>query len=113
METTTHAALPDDLDQIVRDLPENATCQDCGKQAADYGTSKNFSDIDPTERNYIEHWSEWEDGEHFIIGSEPEDTYPMDPDGKEWNVCGYCGCARWDTANDQRDEPTDIETPQD
>lgn len=86
---------------LVRELPEDATCHGCGKTAAEAGCTGTLETMGATDRNYIEHWSKWKDGKHFIIGSEPEDAFPMDAKGKEWEVCGCCGSPRWNLPNDR------------
>lgn len=79
----------------LRRLPENATCERCGKTATQYGCSEKLEEINSTDRDYIERYSQWRDGVHFILGTEPDETFPLDKQGHEWEVCGYCSCARW------------------
>ena len=94
------------LRRMVRELPEDATCADCGNTAANSGCSRSLEEIDATDRNFIEHWSSWKDGKHFVLGSEPEETFPLDAKGKKWEVCGDCGCPRWNLPNDEASNGT-------
>lgn len=79
----------------LRELPANATCADCGETAANAGVSRRLDEIDATDRNFVKHWSGWKNGKALILGSEPEETYPLDRQGAKWEVCGDCGCPRW------------------
>lgn len=99
MTQENQSAPADSLQPVVRELPEDATCADCGNTAANAGCSRRLEEIDATDRNFIEHWSKWKNGTDFILGSEPSETYPLDAKGEEWEVCGDCGCPRWNLPN--------------
>lgn len=75
-------------------LDDSHRCASCGRPAAEVAISRKLTDIDATERNFIEHWSGWK-GRKLV--THPSECYPLDKQGREWEVCGRCGCARWES----------------
>jgi hypothetical protein len=75
-------------------LGDSHRCASCGRQAAEVALSRKLKDIDATERNFIEHCSGWK-GRKLV--THPSECYPLDKQGREWEVCGRCGCPRWES----------------
>lgn len=98
MEAENQESPADSVPRLVRELLDAATCSDCGATAANAGCARSLADLDATERAFIEQNSQWV-GERLVIGSEPEETFPLDAYGEQWEVCGDCGCPRWNLPN--------------
>ncbi len=79
-------------------LGDSHRCASCGRQAAEVAISRKLTEIDATERNFIEHWSGWK-GRKLV--THPSECYPLDKQGREWEVCGRCGCPRWESLSAQ------------
>lgn len=86
--------------RLVRHLHEDATCLNCGETAANAACGRKLDEFDATERNFVEVWSKW-NGNTLKNGTEPDECFPLDEAGIEWEVCGDCGCARWEMPNEK------------